>query len=48
VARTGVQWRYLPTDFPPYSAVDQQAQRWMRAGVLENLAGDLRKLLRIL
>ena len=48
VAKTGVQWRYLPTDFPPYHAVFQQGQRWLRAGVLEAMAGDLRKLLRML
>jgi transposase len=48
VVKTGVQWRYLPADFPPYDAVYQQAQRWMRAGVLETMAADLRKLLRML
>ncbi|MEI9896349.1 MAG: IS5 family transposase [Chthoniobacter sp.] len=48
VAKTGVQWRYLPTDFPPYDTVYQQARRWMRAGVLETMAADLRKLLRLL
>jgi transposase len=48
VAKTGVQWRYLPADFPPYDAVYQQSRRWMRAGVLEAMAGDLRKLLRLL
>jgi len=48
IAKTGVQWRYLPPDFPPYDAVYQQAQRWMRAGVFEAMAADLRKLLRML
>jgi transposase len=48
IAKTGVQWRYLPGDFPPYHAVYQQAQRWIRAGVLESMAADLRKLLRLL
>jgi len=48
IAKTGVQWRYLPENFPPYHAVFQQAQRWIRAGVLETMAGDLRKLLRLL
>jgi len=48
LAKTGVQWRYLPENFPPYHAVYQQAQRWIRAGVLEAMAGDLRKLLRML
>jgi transposase len=48
IAKTGVQWRYLPSDFPPYHAVFQQAQRWIQAGVLEGMAGDLRKLIRTL
>jgi transposase len=48
IAKTGVQWRYLPENFPPYHAVYQQAQRWIRARVLETMAGDLRQLLRIL
>lgn len=48
LVKTGVPWRYLPSDFPPYSAVFQQAQRWLRAGVLETMAADLRKLLRML
>jgi transposase len=48
IAKTGVQWRYLPENFPPYYAVYQQAQRWIRAGVLESMAADLRKLLRML
>jgi transposase len=48
LAKTGVQWRYLPENFPPYHAVYQQAQRWIRAGVLEAMAGDLRELLRTL
>ena len=48
IAKTGVQWRYLPENFPPYHAVFQQAQRWIRAGVLESMASDLRKLLRML
>jgi transposase len=48
VAKTGVQWRYVPSDFPPYHAVYQQAQRWLRAAALETMAADLRKLLRLL
>lgn len=48
VAKTGVQWRYLPADFPPYHAVYQQGRRWLHAQVFETLAADLRKLLRLL
>ena len=46
VVRTGVQWRYLPNDLPPWHTVFQQTQRWMQAGVFEDLVHDLRMLLR--
>jgi len=45
-ARTGAPWRYLPGDFPPWQAVQQQAERWIRAGVFEQMAHDLRAILR--
>jgi transposase len=47
IARTGAGWRYLPHDFPPWSAVYQQTQRWLRAGVFEAMADDLRAVLRV-
>jgi transposase len=46
VVRTGVQWRFLPNDLPPWHTVYQQTQRWLRAGVFEDLVHDLRMLLR--
>ena len=46
VIRSGCPWRYLPNDFPPWAAVYQQAQRWIKAGVFEHVAHDLRVLLR--
>ena len=46
VIRSGCPWRYLPGDFPPWAAVYQQTQRWIRAGVFEQVAHDLRVLLR--
>jgi len=48
IARTGAPWRYLPADFPPWPAVQQQAERWVRAGAFEQMAHDLRALLRVL
>ena len=48
VVKTGCPWRYLPSDFPPYYTVHQQAQRWVKAGVFETMANDLRKLVRLL
>src|SRR3712207_7894742 len=40
-------WRYLPHDLPPWEAVYQQTQRWLRAGVFEEMVHDLRALLRL-
>ena len=48
LAHTGVPWRYLPRDFPPWAAVYQQARRWMAAGCFEALVHDVRLLLRVL
>ena len=46
IVRAGAPWRYLPTTFPPWAAVHQQAQRWIAAGAFEEMAHDLRALLR--
>lgn len=46
VVRSGIQWRMLPHDFPPWEAVYQQSRRWLSAGVFDHLMGDLRELLR--
>ena len=44
LARSGAQWRMLPNDLPPWSAVYQQTQRWLKAGVFEAwLANDALK-----
>jgi transposase len=48
VVRTGCQWRFLPHDFPPWTAVYQQARRWMQAGVFEHITHDLRAIVRFL
>src|SRR3954467_8901428 len=47
VVRTGCQWDFLPHDFPPWTAVYQQARRWIAAGVFEEIAHDLRMILRL-
>jgi transposase len=46
VVRSGIQWRMLPHDFPPWEMVYQQSRRWLAAGVFDRLMGDLRELLR--
>jgi transposase len=45
--RTGSPWRYMPHDLPPWEVVYQQTQRWLRAGVFEEMVHDLRVLLRL-
>jgi transposase len=46
IVRTGVQWRWMPHDLPPWHACYEQAQRWLKAGVFEQLVHDLRQLIR--
>ena len=46
LVRAGAPWRLLPTNFPPWPAVYQQARRWLAAGVFEAMAHDWRMLLR--
>jgi len=48
MVRAGSGWRLMPHDLPPWAAVYQQTQRWMKAGVFEAMVDDLRELLRIL
>ena len=47
LVRAGCPWRLMPHDLPPWHAVQQQTQRWLRAGCFENMAEDLRVLLRL-
>jgi transposase len=47
IARTGLQWRSMPRDRPPWSAVYQQTRRWIDAGVLEAIVADLRAVIRL-
>lgn len=47
VVRTGCQWRMLPNDLPDWTVAYQQARRWIQAGVFEEIAQDLRMILRL-
>lgn len=47
VVKTGCQWRFLPHDFPAWTAVYQQARRWLEARVFEEAAHDLREMIRL-
>ena len=48
MVKAGCPWRLLPNDLPPWTAVDQQMQRWLAAGCFEAMVHDLRELLRLL
>jgi transposase len=48
VVKTDCQWRALPHDLLPWTAVYHQARRWMHAGVFEQIAHDLRAIVRFL
>jgi putative transposase len=43
IARTGCQWRYLPSSYPPWGAIWQQWRRWVAAGVWEEAMRELSK-----
>jgi transposase len=47
LARAGAPWRMMPNDLPPWEAVYQQTHRWIKAGVFESMAHDLRVILRL-
>lgn len=46
VDRTGVQWRYLPHDFPPWETVYGYFAKWQKDGIFAQLNGLLRELVR--
>src|SRR5207244_13050754 len=41
IVRTGAQWWMMPHDLPPWAAVYQQTQRWLKAGVFEAIVNYL-------
>lgn len=47
IVGSGATWRMMPPDLPPWEAVYQQLQRWLKAGVFEAMVHDLRVLLRL-
>lgn len=47
LVRSGASWRMMPHDLPPWHAVYEQTQRWIRAGTFEAIVHDLRRLLRL-
>ena len=47
IVRTGMQWRFMPHDLPPWAAVYQQTRRWLEAGSFAAIVHDLRAVLRL-
>lgn len=47
IARTGLQWRSMPNDLPPWHAVYDQTCHWINAEVFDAIVADLRELIRI-
>lgn len=47
IVRTGASWRMMPHDLPPWEAVYQQTQRWLKADVFAAIVHDLREILRL-
>ncbi len=47
LAKGGITWRLIPNDLPPWHTVYEQTQRWLAAGVFEQMVHDLRELLRL-
>jgi putative transposase len=45
--RTGVSWRSLPHDLPPWSTVFKWYQRWTQDGVLDAIHDSLRRRVRV-
>jgi transposase len=46
VDRTGIPWRYLPHDFPPWQSVYGYFAKWEADGIFDQLTGLLRRLVR--
>jgi transposase len=44
--RPGAPWRMMPNDWPPWHTVYQQTQRWLKAGVFEEMVRDRQMLIR--
>src|SRR4051794_41495530 len=46
ILRTGCQWRYLPSDFPPKSTVWRYFDEWRHDGTLDVIHDTLRRKVR--
>ena len=46
INKTGVQWEYLPNDFPPHTTVSYHYHKWKKMGLFEIINTELRKAVR--
>lgn len=46
INKTGVQWEYLPNDYPPHTTVSYHYNKWKRLGIFEKLNTALRRSIR--
>ncbi|WP_211370806.1 transposase [Nonomuraea turkmeniaca] len=46
VDRTGIPWRYLPHEYPPWQTVYGYFAHWQTDGIFSQLSGLLRRLVR--
>ena len=47
VLKGGVQWRMLPKDFPPWTAVYDYLRRWRENGMWDRIHNELHKKCRV-
>jgi putative transposase len=46
INKTGVQWEYLPNDFPPHTTVSYHYCKWKSSGIFEKMNTVLRRSVR--
>lgn len=47
VVKTGIQWRFLPAEFPPWQSVYYYFRQWKRSGLIERIHDVLRRAVRV-
>jgi putative transposase len=43
VVKTGIQWRFMPAEFPPWQSVYYYFRQWKRSGLIERIHDALRR-----
>lgn len=47
VLKTGVQWEYLPNDYPPHTTVHHHYMKFVRNGLMEKINDELLAQVRV-